>query len=243
MTPRLWQTRIFFTWGIVLACQAAVQNRQGLLALRFLLAVLETGSYPGILTQLNSWYPSDEMATPVMWLLGISQCSSIVGSLLCYGISYMDGIRGLSAWRWYVSPFGALALTCDIKLTENGIGYSSLRVLSPFSSRVLYFSCSPITPNLRGVTNGSAHANKNLLRLGWVTVLLKQPIRPSAKRRSSLLSDRPFNGLLHSPRCSLTSECTRFSGIFQPLPRVSALQSCQPTSCSTSHQLPQASLA
>ncbi|KAJ5492113.1 Major facilitator superfamily domain general substrate transporter [Penicillium expansum] len=83
MTPRLWQTRIFFTWGIVLACQAAVQNRQGLLALRFLLAMLETGSYPGILTQLNSWYPSDEMATPVAWLLG-----------------YMDGVRGLSAWRW-----------------------------------------------------------------------------------------------------------------------------------------------
>ncbi|CAI7585348.1 unnamed protein product [Penicillium glandicola] len=100
MTPRLWQTRIFFTWGIVLACQGAVQNRQGLLALRFLLAMLETGSYPGILTQLNSWYPSEEMATPVAWLMGISQCSSIVGSLLCYGISYMDGVRGLSAWRW-----------------------------------------------------------------------------------------------------------------------------------------------
>jgi hypothetical protein len=66
-----------------------VQNRQGLLALRLLLAMLETGSYPSILTQLSSWYPSDEMATPVVWLLGISQCPSIVGSLLCYGISYM----------------------------------------------------------------------------------------------------------------------------------------------------------
>ncbi|KAJ5915143.1 hypothetical protein N7454_011255 [Penicillium verhagenii] len=100
MTPRLWQTRIFLSWGIVLGCQAAVQNRQGLLALRFLLAILETGSYPGILTQLNSWYPSHEMARPVAWLLGISQCSSIVSSLLCYGISYMDGVQGLSAWRW-----------------------------------------------------------------------------------------------------------------------------------------------
>ncbi|CAG7976259.1 unnamed protein product [Penicillium salamii] len=99
-TPRLWQTRIFLSWGIVLACQAAVKNQQGLLALRFLLAILETGSYPGILTQLNSWYPSDEMDKPAAWLLGISQCSSIFGSLLCYGISYMDGVRGLSAWRW-----------------------------------------------------------------------------------------------------------------------------------------------
>lgn len=64
------------------------------------------------------------MATPVMWLLGISQCSSIVGSLLCYGISYMDGIRGLSAWRWYVSPLDTLILAREVKLMENGIGYS-----------------------------------------------------------------------------------------------------------------------
>jgi sugar phosphate permease len=36
----------------------------------------------------------------MIWFFGISNLASIAGSLLCYGISYMDGARGLSAWRW-----------------------------------------------------------------------------------------------------------------------------------------------
>lgn len=37
-----------------------------------------------------------------MWLFGLQNCSGIIGSLLAYGISYMNGDGGLSAWRWYV---------------------------------------------------------------------------------------------------------------------------------------------
>lgn len=37
LTPRLWQSRIMLSWGIVLACHAAAQNKQTLWALRFLL--------------------------------------------------------------------------------------------------------------------------------------------------------------------------------------------------------------
>lgn len=37
-----------------------------------------------------------------MWLFGIQNCSGVFGSLLAYGISYMNGVGGLSAWRWQV---------------------------------------------------------------------------------------------------------------------------------------------
>lgn len=37
MSPHLWQSRIFLTWGIITACQAAAQNRHQLYAMRFLL--------------------------------------------------------------------------------------------------------------------------------------------------------------------------------------------------------------
>jgi MFS family permease len=90
-----------FTWGIVLACHAAVQNKAGLYALRFLLGLCEAGMFPGIAAQLCGWYRSDEMGLPIMWMFGFQNTSGIVGSLLTYGISYMNGVRGLSAWRWY----------------------------------------------------------------------------------------------------------------------------------------------
>ncbi|KAA8911485.1 major facilitator superfamily domain-containing protein [Sphaerosporella brunnea] len=100
MTPRLWQTRIVFSWGLVLACHAAVQNKHGIWTARFFLGMMEAGMFPGITAQLCSWYRSDEMAKPITWFIGFQSCSGIVGSLLAYAISYMDGLGGLSAWRW-----------------------------------------------------------------------------------------------------------------------------------------------
>ncbi|KAL0767881.1 hypothetical protein CaCOL14_008856 [Colletotrichum acutatum] len=81
MSPHLWQSRIFLTWGIITACQAAAQNRHELYAMRFLLGMFEAGK-------------------PVTWFFAMSNLAGIIGSLLCYGISYMNGIRGISAWRW-----------------------------------------------------------------------------------------------------------------------------------------------
>ncbi|TVY15200.1 MFS transporter prlL [Lachnellula arida] len=100
MSPRNWQFRIILSWGIVLACHAAVKNKKGLYTARFFLGMMEAGMFPGIAAQLCSWYRSDEMGKPIMWMFGFQNCSGIVGSLLAYGISYMDGLCGMSAWQW-----------------------------------------------------------------------------------------------------------------------------------------------
>ncbi|KAH8647918.1 MFS transporter [Xylariales sp. PMI_506] len=99
-TPRKWMTRIFLTWGVVVTCHAALQNKQGFYAVRFLLGALEAGFFPGLAAQMCSWYRSDEYGRPIMWMFAFQNCAGIVGSLLVYGISYMDGVGGLSAWRW-----------------------------------------------------------------------------------------------------------------------------------------------
>lgn len=100
VTPRKWQTRIFLSWGVVVACHAAVQNKEGFYALRFLLGMMEAGFFPGLAAQMCSWYRTDEYGRPIMWMFTFQNLSGIIGSLLTYGISYMDGLRGLSAWRW-----------------------------------------------------------------------------------------------------------------------------------------------
>ncbi|KAE8325969.1 major facilitator superfamily domain-containing protein [Aspergillus sergii] len=93
-------SRIMLTWGIVLACHAAAKNKETLWALRFLLGMCEAGMFPGIAAQLCGWYRSDEMGKPIMWMFGFQNTSGIVGSLIAYGISYMNGLCGMSAWRW-----------------------------------------------------------------------------------------------------------------------------------------------
>ena len=69
--------------------------------------MFEAGMFPGVMAQLSSWYRTDEMGKPVAWFFTIQTFANIVGSLLCYGISYINGVRDLSAWRWCVTPTGA----------------------------------------------------------------------------------------------------------------------------------------
>ena len=40
------------------------------------------------------------MGKPVMWVASFANMSGIVGSLIAYGVSYLNGVGGLSAWRW-----------------------------------------------------------------------------------------------------------------------------------------------
>jgi hypothetical protein len=62
--------------------------------------MLEAGMFPGVAAQLTSWYRPDEMGKPIAWFFAIQQLATIFGSLICYGISYMNGMRGMSAWSW-----------------------------------------------------------------------------------------------------------------------------------------------
>ena len=64
---------------------------------------MEAGMFPGIAAQLCSWYRSDEMGKPIMWMFGFQNCSGVVGSIIAYGLSYMNGLGDLSAWQWYVA--------------------------------------------------------------------------------------------------------------------------------------------
>lgn len=62
--------------------------------------MMEAGMFPGIICQLNSWYRTEDMGKAITWFFAIQNAPGIVGSLLAYGISCMNGVGGLSAWRW-----------------------------------------------------------------------------------------------------------------------------------------------
>ncbi|KAH7392484.1 high-affinity nicotinic acid transporter [Pyrenochaeta sp. MPI-SDFR-AT-0127] len=99
-SPHNWQARIFLTWGIITACHAAAQKKHDLWAMRFLLGMFEAGMFPGLLAQFQAWYRPDEMGRVIAYFFCWSAISGMVSALLAYGISYMNGLGGLSAWRW-----------------------------------------------------------------------------------------------------------------------------------------------
>ncbi|EXJ82797.1 hypothetical protein A1O3_06612 [Capronia epimyces CBS 606.96] len=100
MLPHRYYARILVSWGTILACHAALKGKEGFYTARFFMGLMEAGLLPGHFAQLVSWYRTEDMHKPVMWYTCLQNCSGIIGSLLVYGVSYLDGRCGMSAWRW-----------------------------------------------------------------------------------------------------------------------------------------------
>lgn len=99
-TPSRWLSFITTGWGIVATLTGIVQNYGGLIACRIILGALEGGLFPGLTVYLTLFYTKREYALRIGYLFVSSAIAGGVGGLLAYGIGHMDGIAGLSGWRW-----------------------------------------------------------------------------------------------------------------------------------------------
>ncbi|KAL4943170.1 hypothetical protein BDV06DRAFT_234958 [Aspergillus oleicola] len=100
ISPSRWQSRIMVSWGIFLMCNAAVKNKGGLYATRFLLGVAEAGQFPGVILQMTYWYRPDEMSLRLLYFYICGNISNIFGGLLAYAFDTVSGAGGLSGWQW-----------------------------------------------------------------------------------------------------------------------------------------------
>jgi MFS family permease len=110
-TPRVHQFRISFIWGIVTACHAAVQNKEGLYTVRFLLGLFEAGLFPAMLAQLTYWYRSDEITTRMAVLGVLGSFADFLTAFIALGFSYTSGnVNNMSGWRWIFITEGSITV-------------------------------------------------------------------------------------------------------------------------------------
>ncbi|AEO71834.1 uncharacterized protein THITE_2148444 [Thermothielavioides terrestris NRRL 8126] len=101
VSPRYVIPALEVGWGIATICTASVASYKSLYALRFLVGLFESGFYPGIHYLLGSWYTPREIGKRAMifWLAGtVGQLFS--GFLQAAAYTNLDGVNGLSGWRW-----------------------------------------------------------------------------------------------------------------------------------------------
>ncbi|KAJ6014232.1 hypothetical protein N7540_008823 [Penicillium herquei] len=99
-SPSKWQSRIMVSWGIISMCGAAVSNKGGLYAVRFMLGVAEADQFPGIILQMTYWYRPDEMSLRLLYFYICGNCANIFSGLLAYAFDTVSGAGGLSGWQW-----------------------------------------------------------------------------------------------------------------------------------------------
>ncbi|KAB8207859.1 major facilitator superfamily domain-containing protein [Aspergillus parasiticus] len=111
----------YISWGIALACHAAVKNKEGLYAVRFLLGLFEAGLFPGVILQLCYWYRPDEMSLRLLYFSLTEQdilgnFSGIISGVLAYAFDTVSGARGLSGWQWLFLTEGVITVAFGISL-------------------------------------------------------------------------------------------------------------------------------
>lgn len=63
--PSLYLGSLVIVWGIVMTLHGVVQNFGGLVAVRFILGICESGFYPGAVYLASFWYMPRDLATRI----------------------------------------------------------------------------------------------------------------------------------------------------------------------------------
>lgn len=97
--PRVWLTRIMFTWGVIAMGTAFVRDANQLYIVRFLLGIAEAGFFPGLVLYSTIWFRGREHAQAVSWILFGSYTASTIGGPLS---GYLLGVNGFGmvGWQW-----------------------------------------------------------------------------------------------------------------------------------------------
>jgi D-galactonate transporter len=98
---RRWIGPIMITWGFVSACTLLVKGAASFYALRFLLGVVESGFFPGVILYLTYWYTQKHRARMMAIFMSAVPISSIVaGPISGWILARMSGMGHLAAWQW-----------------------------------------------------------------------------------------------------------------------------------------------
>ncbi|KAH6887432.1 major facilitator superfamily domain-containing protein [Thelonectria olida] len=98
--PSVYLGTLVTIWGIIMTFHGVVKNFAGLLAVRLLLGVFESGFYPGAVYLCTFWYMPRDLATRIAYFYCTSALSGAFSGLLAAGIAQMDGVGGYEGWRW-----------------------------------------------------------------------------------------------------------------------------------------------
>ncbi|KAL1744287.1 major facilitator superfamily domain-containing protein [Schizophyllum fasciatum] len=100
LKPSRWIAFLMFAWGSVTIGLGGVQSYASLAVVRLLLGIFEAGLFPGLVYYLTFWYRPEERSLRVALILASATLAGAFGGAIAYGVSHMDYLHGLSAWRW-----------------------------------------------------------------------------------------------------------------------------------------------
>jgi sugar phosphate permease len=98
---RLWIGPIMMAWGIVSACTMFVKGANSFYALRFVLGVVESGFFPGVILYLTFWYTGAHRARIVAaFMSAVPVSGMLAGPLSGWIMGRMNTTGSMASWQW-----------------------------------------------------------------------------------------------------------------------------------------------
>ncbi|KAH7189616.1 major facilitator superfamily domain-containing protein, partial [Fusarium flagelliforme] len=112
--PSYYMGGFMMAWAVVSSLTAVAKDYKGAILTRFFLGVVEAPYYPGALYMLSTFYTRKELATRISILYSGNVLASAFAGLIAAGVFKMDGMAGLSGWRWLFILQGAVTFAVAI---------------------------------------------------------------------------------------------------------------------------------
>jgi ACS family tartrate transporter-like MFS transporter len=120
--PRVWLSRIMFTWGLVAAGMMFVRTPVHFYGARLLLGCAEAGYFPGVVYYLSRWFPPEQRARTMSQFYVAMPVSTILMGALAGPLLGLNGRLGLAGWQWMflveAAPAVLLAFVVWFYLTD-----------------------------------------------------------------------------------------------------------------------------
>ncbi|VUC32469.1 unnamed protein product [Clonostachys rosea] len=97
-------------WGAISAVMASIHNFTGLIIARIFLGAVEAVFFPGAIYFLSLFYSRKQFALRMAILYSGSQLGNAFGGLFAIGILKLDGVHGISGWRWLFLVEGVMTV-------------------------------------------------------------------------------------------------------------------------------------
>lgn len=110
-TKNSWADFTQVAWAGLTMVTAAAHKPQDIMAIRFFQAMFEASTFVGTHYILGSWYTEKELGKRSGIFTASGLAGTMIGGFIQTGIhSSMDGLQGLSGWRWLFIIDGLITL-------------------------------------------------------------------------------------------------------------------------------------
>ena len=98
---KYWLGPIMIVWGVVSGCTMFVRSATMFYVVRFLLGIVESGFFPGVILYLTFWYTRKHRARMVAAFMTANPLAGVIGGPISgWLLTRMSAAGGLRGWQW-----------------------------------------------------------------------------------------------------------------------------------------------